>query len=148
MANEMKWVTTTQATIASSGTSMATNAGPISAGTLATSNHSNFPRLDFVLNCSFSASHASGSSVHLYARPLDVDSTSDQDAPGASFLHKLIGAFLIPGFSTSAVHIVTFDNVPSSPIGPVEFYLDNKTNTPISAGWTLKCTPKTYVPGA
>jgi hypothetical protein len=129
---------------------MATNTGPTTGGTLETSQHLNYPSLDFTLNAVFSSSHAAGGYVALYARPLDIDSTSDADAPGASYLSKLVGIFLVPGNSATsgATHVILCEDVPSSPLGPVEFFVDNKTNSPIAAGWTLKCTPKTYVPGA
>lgn len=147
MPNELKWVTTASVALATSGAS-ATSGQIVSVGTLATTGHTNFPFADFMLNATWAASHASGSSVNLYARHLDIDGTGDQDPPGASFRHELVGVFPVPGSAASGSHIVLCRDVPTSPIGPVEYFVENSTNATINAGWKVTVYPKSYVPGA
>jgi hypothetical protein len=147
MANELKWVSTAAVSLATSGAS-ATSGQIVSVGTLTTANHVNFPFADFMLNATWAASHASGSSVNLYARHLNIDGTNDQDSPGASFRHELVGVFPAPGSGASGSHIVFCRDVPTSPIGDVEYFIENSTNATINAGWKVTVYPKSYVPGA
>lgn len=151
MANEVLWKTTSQVTLASTAASVSSNTAvaPVSAGTLATSQHLNYPNLDFVLSVVFSSSVAAGGRFDLYARNLNIDGTADEDAPGASNAQHFVGAFGMRGSASSTttpVYALCAD-VPSSPLGDVEYFIDNKTNGLIQASWTLKVTPKTFVPG-
>ena len=43
-----------------------------------------FPDAEFVLTCTFGTAPTEGTSIALYARPLDIDGTSDAEPPEAT----------------------------------------------------------------
>ena len=145
MANEVIWATLSQVTLQSSGASAASNA-IVSAGTLATSMHSNYTGVDLVLTGSMASSIGSATNFFaVYARPLDIDSTNDAPVPGSSFKSKFVGAIPFAGSSAAATQTGILEDVQTSWAG-VEFYIENLTNASLNAGWTLKATPKTVKP--
>lgn len=145
MANELIWATLSQATLQSSGASAASTA-IVSAGTLATSTHSNYTSVDLVLTGTMAASISSTANFFsVYARPLNIDSTNDAPTPGASFRGKFVGAIPFAGSSASGAQTGILEDVQTS-WADVEFYIENSTNATLNAGWTLKATPKTVKP--
>lgn len=147
MANELKYTYTTQVTLEASGASAA-SAAMVAANdaALSSTNHLNYPLGDFVLKCDFGAAVGANVSVMLYRQDLNIDGTDDAVAPTASTYEQvLVGIFTIPsGQSASAVYPCV--NVPLTK--ECQFSIKNGTAQSMSAGWTLKVTPKTYVPGA
>lgn len=147
MANEAIWATLSQATLQSSGASAASTA-IVSAGTLATSMHSNYTGVDLVLTGTMAASIASNSNYFsVYARSLDIDGTNDAPTPGSSFKGKLVGNLAFAGSSASGAQTALIEDVQTS-YNAVEFFIENNSNATLNAGWTLKATPKTIKPGA
>lgn len=149
MANELVYTTLSQVTVQSSGASNASN-GVIAAGTLTTANHSNYTGVDLVLTASMSASIASASNFFgIYARPLDIDGTADAPIPSSAtnafFKGGYVGAIQFAGASVASQQTGVLLDVPTVPYS-VEFYVENLTNASMSAGWTLKATPKTVKP--
>jgi hypothetical protein len=145
MANEAIWATLSQVTLQSSGASAASNA-IVSAGTLASSQHSMYTSVDLVLKGTMAASIASNSNYFsVYARALDIDSTDDASAPSSSLKAKFVGNFQFAGSSASAAQTAFLEDVQTS-WAPTEFYIENLTNATLNAGWTLKATPKTIKP--
>lgn len=143
MANEVVWATLSQATLQSSGASAASTA-IVSGGTLATSTHSNYTSVDLVLTGTMAASIASNSNLFaVYARALDIDGTADAPTPGSSFKSKQVGAIQFAGSAASGGQTSLLEDVQTSPLGPVEFFIENLTNATLNAGWTLKASPKT-----
>ena len=147
MANESKWGTLTQATLQSSGASAASTA-IVSGGTLAASAHASYTAVDLVLTGTMAASIASNSNYFaVYARALNIDGTADAPTPGASFKGKYVGVLPFAGSAASGAQTAFLEDVQTS-WADVEFYVENLTNATLNAGWTLKATPKTVVPGA
>ena len=143
MAGEIKWTYADPVTLEDSGTSAASNVFvEADATTLTSANHSNYPVADLVLKCDWSAAPTSTSVVNVYRRDLNIDGTSDAIVPASTFPQVLVGVVPIPQ-SASAVYPIP--NVPLS--AECSFYIENKSNTTLMAGWTLKATPKTFVPG-
>ena len=147
MANEVKWGTLSQATLQSSGASAASTA-IVSGGTLATSMHALYTAVDLVLTGTMAASIASNSNYFaVYARHLNIDGTADAPTPGASLKAKFVGTLPFAGSGASGAQTAILEDVQTS-WADVEFYIENLTNATLNAGWTLKATPKTIVPGA
>jgi hypothetical protein len=111
---------------------------------LAAANHFNYPWADFVLTATFASAVGAGALVYLYRRDIDIDGTADAAVPSANLRSILVGKFDIPNTASSGSF--PLPNVPLS--AKCEFYLENVSGQNMSAGWTLKATPKTYVPGA
>lgn len=146
MAGEVAWATLSQATLQSSGASATSNA-IVSGGTLATSAHSNYTSVDLVLTGTMAGSIASNANFFsVYARSLGIDGAADAPTPGASFRAKYVGQIQFAGSSASGGQTSLIENVPTSPLGSVEFFIENSTNATLNAGWTLKATPKTVKP--
>lgn len=145
MANEVIISTLAAITVASSGSSVASN-GFVSAGTLSSSSHSGYTGSDLVLTGTMAASVSSASNFFsVYARPLNIDSTNDAPVPSASFSGGFVGALIIAGSSASGAQTSILMDVPNS-WADVEFYVENKCNATLNAGWTLKAVPKTVKP--
>lgn len=146
MANETKWTYASQVTLEASGGSGAAAAFVAADDTsLASANHSNYPLADFVLSCSFGAAVAPGTTVNLYRQDQDIDGSNDAPAPASTYKATFVGAFILPSGQSAAAYYPLTD-VPLSKI--CKFSIENNTAQSVSAGWTLKATPKTYVPGA
>lgn len=145
MANETILTTLSTVSIATSGASAASNA-IVSAGTLATSSHSGYTGCDLVFTGTMAASVASASNYFsVYARPLNVDGTADAPSPGTSFTGGFVGVLQIAGSGASGAQTAVLQDVANGWFD-VEFFIENKTNASLNAGWTLKATPKTYKP--
>ena len=147
MANELKYTYASQVTLEASGASAASSAMVAADDSgLTSANHSNYPLADFALKCDFGAAVDPNKAVYLYRQDLDIDATNDAPAPAANtYEQTLVGIFVIPsGQSASAYYPCT--NVPLTQ--NCQFSVKNGTNQSMSAGWTLKCTPKSYVPGS
>ena len=137
-----------QITHVSSGNSIApagiSGTADNSAGTLVgSSNLSRFPLCDVALFVAPTAAVSSASTnVILYRRDLDIDETSDEDAPDASNKNKFMGVFNLKYATASKSYYLQMTDVPLSG-GNCEFYIENQIGVNIPAGWTLKVTPKT-----
>ncbi len=147
-----KVTTTTQITHIGSGTSLASGgtispSSDVSTALTFTGNLARYPRCDAALMITATASIASTSTnVYLYRRDLNIDSTNDETAPGASNKQKFMGAFQVQAATTvSTTHYCQLTDVPLPGAGDCEFYVENALGVNIPAGWTLKITPKTDV---
>lgn len=146
MANEVKWTYASAVTLEAAGASTASNAFAAADDTsLAAANHSDYPYADFALTCDFGAAVTGGVTVNLYRQDFAIDGAANAPAPATTYKHLFVGAFVIPsGQSASATYPLT--NVP---LGKVcKFSIENGSVQNLSAGWVLKATPKTYVPGS
>lgn len=149
MANELIYATGTQLTLQSSGASAASNVfitGTSSSGSIAASQMSAYTGLDLVLTASMSSAVSSASNYFAcYARPMNIDGTNDAPTPSAAYRGGLVGIFLLASNSIAGTQTSFLPDVPVS-WADQEFYLENLTNSPVGAGWTLKATPKTVKP--
>ena len=151
MANEAKWTYASQVTLESSGASAA-NAAFVAADdtTLASVGHSNYPLADFQLKTvGFGAALTSTGSWYLglWRQDLNFDGTAgDEGAPTASNRLHFCGSFTLPNSAASnSTNYVQLTDVLLC--ADQRFYLECQLNTSLTAGWTLKVTPKTLVPG-
>lgn len=116
------------------------------ANSLSSANHSNYERGDVTLNLSVSGSVNSLSNyVVLYRRDLNIEGTGDAPQPSTAYpaySSACAGIMSIPPFTaaSSNVSVISRDVKLSR---ECEFYIENRLNIAIPAGWTLKVTPKT-----
>ena len=156
MAGETKFTYASPVTVSSSSATVAV--GDVSGtatvvAALTSANHSNYPLGDARLTFSGTNSISSASAtVNLYRRDINISGTSDspvlQTATATYYMQKYVGTFVAQGTgaSFSAAQDLLCNDVPLS--AECEFYIEDKTNIPIGAGWVLVVTPKTYMPGA
>lgn len=105
----------------------------------------NAPDADFVLSVTFGTAPTENSTIALYARELNIDSTSDADAPSTTYKPRYIGVFVVDNVTTAQYLKLRATDVPAE----ADYYIfNNATGQTISAGWTLKVTPRTLGPSA
>lgn len=146
MANELELVFGTQKTLEANGASIANNAiaqaDDATYGVVA--DGSNYPHARFVLAGAFATAPTENSVLGLYARPLNIDGTSDADAPEVTRAVVLIGFFVLNNVTTTQYLQLIARDVPWE----AEYFLHNNgSGQSLSAGWTLKVMPWSYVPG-
>lgn len=133
-------------------TSAVTN-GSFSDGTNdldAWTNSDDAPLAIFALEFTTATTGDAGSTVDLYASPLNIGNagTEDAEVPDANFQHMYLGSFPHNNPSTSAqtatFGLVSLPNVISSQI--YNFYIHNQTGQTVSASWELTITPVTFGP--
>lgn len=101
----------------------------------------NYPHVKFALTITFStATGIENKVVELLARPLNIDGTTDQDAPTATYRHKIVGTFRLRN-STSAqtIDCEVFDADPNA-----EYYVYQESGQASSANAVLKAIPFTF----
>ena len=106
-----------------------------------------FPDAEFVLRCQWATiTSIENKTVDLYAREINIDSTNDAIAPTATYTHRYIGSFRISAVAanTDQYMKLTAYDVPKEG----EYFIINSSGQTISAGWTLKVTPRTLEPAA
>jgi hypothetical protein len=146
MAGEIKIATGTPKTLEANGASIANNAiaqaNDASYGIVA--DGASFPHAKFVASFTFSVAPTEGTIIELRARPLNIDSTNDTEAPETTRTPVYIGAYEVNNVTTAQYAEIVARDVPWE----ADYYLyNNGTGQTISAGWTLKVTPWTYLPG-
>ena len=148
MANETEWTYATPVVLEASGGSAASNAFVAADDTtLGSANHSNFPWADFALTGVVATTVGSNGSINLYRHDKLVDGTNNSIVPGTANPTLFVGSFRVPDAqaSTSTMYL----NVTDVPLAAnCGFYIENKTNQTLNAGWKLRVVPKTYAPGA
>lgn len=142
----------TQDTVTAGGGTSAVTAGSFSAAGDVVSggwtNDDDAREASVVGNFTFGVAPAVNTSINLYLRLMDIDGTGDQRTPSANFRYKQVGAFLVDA-TTSAQPIAIDIELPNTKTSQVyEFYIENRTAQTLSAGWTLKVTPKAIGPHA
>lgn len=143
MANEAVYKYGTQATLESSGGSTAAAAFTAATTGLTDTDHDDYTLLDLVLGVTFGTAPTAGEVVNLYARLLNIDGTNDAQAPSANYLATYLGSCLVD--AVTSAQYVALNNVPL-PGREFSVYIENRTSQTLSAGWTLKATPKTVGP--
>lgn len=149
MPTNQSTVYSTQITHIGSGASMAAGvmSGTADISTaLDSTNLGRYPLCDIVLKVSNTGSVSSASNtIILYRRSLNVDGTNDEPVPAtatsAAWSNKLVGSFTVPPWTVASTTYLSAEDVVLT--DQCEFYIENKTNTGIGAGWTLKVKPKT-----
>src|SRR3972149_2974264 len=147
MADQTKWVYATQLSLETTGASIAAAAyGLASSKALVTvGDHLDYPLADFVLACRFSAAGANGVTVDLFRWDQNIDSTNDAPVPQAGYTNTYVGSFPISsGAASTTMAYYPLTDIPL--VANCGFYIRDNTAVIILAGWTLKCTPKTWGP--
>ena len=104
-----------------------------------------YPDADFVLTGTFATAPTEGTVLALYARPLDVDGTADTEAPETTRPTVFIGSFVVNNVTTTQTMTLRAYDLPTK----ADYYVHNNgTGQTLSAGWTLKVTPRTVAPAA
>ena len=104
-----------------------------------------YPDAKFVLAATFGTGPAEGTTLALYARPLDIDGTNDAEVPETTRPTVFIGTFSVNNVTTAQYAELIVQDVPWN----ASYYLHNNgTGQTLSAGWTLKVTPCTVAPAA
>ena len=96
---------------------------------------------DFVLGFTYASAPTEGTVLALYARPLDIDGTNDAEVPEAARPTMFIGSFVVNNVTTAQYAQLIERQVPKL----ASYYIHNSaTGQTVSAGWTLKVTPRSY----
>lgn len=138
----------TQDTLGTSSAAVADAAFSI-AGDLSTwTNDDDAPQASVTLLANYSVAPDANSSINLYLRPLDIQSTNDQDVPDANFQHTYVGSFPLNDVTT-AQYIAIEISLPNTQTSQdYEFYVENQSGQSLPAGWDIYVTPKTLGPHA
>lgn len=151
MSGEMIVVRGTPKTLEANGASIANNAlaqADDATYSVATDG-GGFPDAEFVLTGSFATAPTEGTVISLYAHPLDVDGTADTEAPEATRPTRFIGNFRVNNVTTSQTMVLDGAGFAQDVPALASYYPHNNgTGQTLSAGWTLKVTPRTYMPAA
>lgn len=145
MSNEAIVIVGTQKTLEASGASIANNAlaqaDDASYGIVA--DGISYPDARFVLTGAFATAPTENTTLALYARPLNIDSTADADAPETTRPTQYIGVFVVNNVTTSQSLVCNAQNVPWE----ADYYIHNNgTGQTLSSGWKLLVTPCTIGP--
>ena len=133
------------------GTSAVTNTSFSASGDVVSggwTNDDDAPLADFVLTFQYPSGTIVADGVHLYARLMNVNSTADEPQPDAGWQQHYLGTFVTDtgqAATTDTDYVLTnvgLLNTYSSQV--YEFYIENQTDVTLTAGWTLKVTPKSY----
>jgi len=126
--------------------------GSITSGSVVAADDANYdtvtdgegsPNAEFTLAFTFSVAPTEGTSLALYARPLDIDSTNDSEVPEATRPTRYIGVFVVNNVTTAQYAICVGRNLPKL----ASYYIHNNgTGQTVSAAWVLKATPIALTP--
>lgn len=108
----------------------------------------NYPDAEFVLTCTFGTAPTEGSTISLYARPLDIDGTSDAEAPETTRPTVFIGTFTVNNVTTAQSIVLNGIYAQGVPAKADYYIHNNATGQTISTGWKLTVTPRTLQPMA
>ena len=104
-----------------------------------------YPDAKFVISVTFGTAPTEGTTLALYARPLDIDGTNDAEVPETTRPTVFIGTFAVNNVTTAQYIELLAQDVPWNAI----YYLHNNgTGQTVSAGWTLNVTPFTVTAAA
>lgn len=147
MSNEAIVFQGTQKTLEANGAAIANNAlaqaDDASYGIVA--DGLSYPDARFVLTGTFSVAPTENSTLALYAQPLNIDGTTDADAPETTRPTQFIGAFVVNNVTTSQSLVCDAQDVPWE----ADYYIHNNgTGQTLAAGWKLLVTPCTMGPAA
>jgi len=141
----------TQAAIDDGSTSsIADGAFSVAADITTRTNGDDAPSSSYILQCQFATLPDDNSTIDLFARKLNIESTNDSPEPDAVNLSQRVGSFTVDG--TIAVtndmflptNWLTLPNMKSSQ--EYDYYLGNNTGQTISANWELFENPSTKGP--
>lgn len=98
---------------------------------------------EFVMTWTQGTAPTEGTALVLMARPLDIDGTTDAEAPELARPTRAVGSFVVNNVTTLQAAICVGRNLPKL----ASYYVGNSgTGQTVSAGWTLKVTPLGMTP--
>lgn len=145
MANEAIIKTGTQKTLEANGASIANNSldQANDASYAVVADGGGYPHGEFALTCAFTTAPTEGTTIALYARPLNVDGTADTEVPETTRGTYLVGVFVVNNVTTSQTMVLYARDLPRE----ADYYIfNNGTGQSINAGWVLKVTPRSIGP--
>ena len=118
-------------------------------------NDDDAPYASFVLTFQFPSGTITTGGIHLFARLLNTNGTTDAPVPSTTYLSKYIGSFDTAATAGSMVATTNY-SIQSGPLDlpmmktsqEYEFYLQNSCGVTMTAGWTLKIQPMALGPHA
>lgn len=94
---------------------------------------------EFVLGFTYGTAPTEGTVLALLVRPLDIDGTNDAEVPETTRPIRQVGVFVVNNVTTAQYAICVGRDLPK--LGA--YYIHNvATGQSVSAGWTLKVTPR------
>ena len=136
----------TQDTLGTSSAAVADAAFSV-AGDLSTwVNDDDAPQASVVLLANFTVAPAANTSINLYLRPLDIQSTNDQEIPDANFQHTYVGSFPLNDVTTAQYINIQISLPNNQSSQNYEFNVENQSGQSLPAGWDIYVTPKTIGP--
>jgi len=85
----------TQTTVTGTTATVADGAYSVTGSIVSFTNTDDAPQASVVAMLDWSVAPTANTSVNLYVRLIDIDSTNDQDVPDANFQHVYVGSFPI-----------------------------------------------------
>ena len=138
----------TQNTLGTSSSAVADDAFSV-AGDLSTwTNDDDAPQASVILLANFSVAPTANTSINLYLRPLNMQSTNDGDVPDANFQHMYVGSFPLNDVTTAQYILIDISLPNTKTSQEYEFYVENKSGQSLPAAWDIYVTPKTIAPHA
>lgn len=107
-----------------------------------------YPDAEFYLSAAFTTAPTEGTSLLLYARPLDIDSTNDAEAPEAARPTCFIGSFVVNNVGSSTMQYMQLQgNYARDVPAKADYYIHNNgTGQSVNSGWKLVVVPRTKGP--
>jgi hypothetical protein len=138
----------TQDTLGTTSSAVANAAFSVAADLSTWTNDDDAVSASVTLLANFSVAPTANTSINLYLRLLDVQSTNDGTVPDANFQHTYVGSFPLND-STVAQYITIDIGLPNSVTSQqYEFYIENQSGQSLPAGWDIYVTPKAIGPHA
>lgn len=139
--------TGTQKTLEANGGSCANNAivSADDANYTIASDGANAPDAEFALSVTFGTAPTENTTIDLYARELNFDSTNDAQAVETTYKPRYICGFMVNNVTTAQYINMRVSRVPRDAAYVLH---NNGTGQTFSAGWTLKVLPVTVGPSA
>ena len=142
MAGETIVVWGTTKTLEANGSAVGALSAPLAndASYSVVSDGGGYPDAEFMLSATWASAPSAGMAVQLFAVPLDIDGTNDAEANVSFGVGVLVGSFIVNNVTSTQYMRCAGTDLPKL----ANYYLYNTSGQTISAGWTLKVTPKSY----
>ena len=138
----------TQVDLDSTSATVADGAFSISTDLVVFTNSDDAPQASIVGFFDYAVAPDANSSINLYLRPINIQSTNDQETPDANFQHTYVGSFPVNDVTTNQYIAIDISLPNTKTSQEYEVYIENQTGQTIQAGWIIYVTPKTIGPHA
>ena len=138
----------TQVDLDSASATVADAAFSISTDLAVFTNSDDAPQAAIVGFFDYAVAPDANSSINLYLRPINIQSTNDQETPDVNFQHTYVGSFPVNDVTTNQYIAIDISLPNTKTSQEYEVYIENQTGQTIQAGWIIYVTPKTLGPHA